>query len=617
MIESLRDLLAHCPPLDSLDSQALDAAAEAAVVERFRSGRLILDAFVKPATEVFVVMDGEVAVWHDPDQAEQAAEERLRRGDIFGFSAMLTESAVGPRAVAATATTVARIPAAVVAEAFTSYTGARFLARHVSQGYRRPIVPPSYLVVDDLIGAKPLVVDPGTPVSQVARLMTEQRWPCAAVRVGPREYGLVTESTLLRQVVVEGRSADTPARELMQYPVPAVESGESTADALGDLIDDGTEFLLVIGRAGELLGVLDWRDFVLSSSTTGIPLRDQIRGASDIDELVQRSRRVPTMLDAVLRRGLASGRVIAAYSAIVDSIVRRAIVLVFDEHPELSTDAFTWLSLGSNGRREAVLSSDVDAAVAFSDDLSDLEQLRYRSAFAEVMAVIARAGISIDTHGVTPQRAAFARTNAQWRRAGLRWLSRAGEGEGAIMGSLLVDARPIHGDPGLPEVTSVFGDFRRHPETVRLLLDGSLAQRARLRPMRDVLRGRRSDVDIKTAALLPVVNIARWAALAAGSAELQTTKRLRAAAGSQILPTGHAERLIEVFDVLQHLRLQYQLAALEEGRPPSDVLRRDRLSRIDRGVITEAVRQIGSVQSRMDRLSGYLSNDELTAPPGA
>ena len=69
------------------------------------------------------------------------------------------------------------------------------------------------------------------------------------------------------------------------------------------------------------------------------------------------------------RAGLASAKVIAVHSTILDTIVRRAINLIFEQHPDLSLDAFTWLSLGSNGRREAVLSSDVDSAVAFVDAL--------------------------------------------------------------------------------------------------------------------------------------------------------------------------------------------------------------------------------------------------------
>ncbi len=298
------------------------------------------------------------------------------------------------------------------------------------------------------------------------------------------------------------------------------------------------------------------------------------------------------MLGDLLYRGLASGKVIAVYSAFLDTIIRRAIGLVFAQHPELSVDAFTWLSLGSNGRREAVLSSDVDSAVAFVDTVSGEEIVAYRAAFAEVSGVLATAGLSADGHGATAQQALFARTNADWRGGARQWLADPVEHNGAMMTSLLVDGRPIHGDPGLPAVIRVFSDLREHPGTMRLLLQESLARRAKLRSAWGIFARRPDTFDIKAYALLPVVNIARWAALSVGSAVLPTTDRLRAAAGSAMLPDEAASTLIEVFDVLQRLRLRYQLGQYRAGEQPTDVVTLDRLSPIDRSVIAQAVREI-------------------------
>ena len=99
------------------------------------------------------------------------------------------------------------------------------------------------------------------------------------------------------------------------------------------------------------------------------------------------------------------------------------------------------------------------------------------------------------------------------------------------MASLLVDGRAIYGDPGLPAVTRVFSDLRRHHGTMRLLLQESLSHRARMHSVLDVLVRRDGIFDIKSGAVLPVVNLARWAALSVGSAALPTTERLRVASG--------------------------------------------------------------------------------------
>ena len=182
------------------------------------------------------------------------------------------------------------------------------------------------------------------------------------------------------------------------------------------------------------------------------------------------------------------------------------------------------------------------------------------------------------------------------------------------MASLLVDGRPIEGDPGLASAIEVFGELRQHPGTMRLLLEESLAHRARLRTSRDALLRRPADIDVKQHAMLPLVNLARWAALSAGSHALGTSDRLRAAAGSTMLPDDRAATLVEVFETLQRLRLRYQLMQHQAGRPPSDSFGEDLMSPMDRSVVAQAVREIASVQKRMTRLSVYVPADQWSLP---
>jgi CBS domain-containing protein len=612
----LAAFLAGHPPFDALGPEALDAVARGARLERFGPGAVILDAFRNPTVEVFVVVSGRVLLWNDADPGTADADEVRGPGGVFGFSAMLTERSVGPRAVAEGEVVAARIPASLAAPAFASRTGARFLAETMTTAHRVSGMP-TYSDVDELIVRKPLLVEPTAPVGEVARRMTDEDASAAVVRVGPGEFGLVTDRLLRTHVLVEGRSADTPARLVMDPAPPTAVLGDSAAEALMLMLDRDAEFLVVTDRGGDLRGVVGPRDFAISPSTAGVSLHEQLRRATTTDDLVTYATQAPSMLGELLARGLAPGKVIAVYSAFLDTVIRRAIGLVFARHEELSTDAFTWLSLGSNGRREAVLSSDVDSAAAFDVGISADGMAPYRAAFDEVYGVLARAGLSGDEHGATARNTLFSRTNDDWRAAAKEWMAAPVEHNGAMMTSLLVDGRPIHGDPGLPAVTRVFTDLREHPGTMRLLLQESLSRRAK-RASGWRLPARHPDTfDIKANALVPVINIARWAALSVGSAVLPTTERLRAAAGSAMLPDDRAATLIEVFDVLQRLRLRYQLRQHQAGERPTDVLDLDQVSPIDRSVIAQAVREIAAVQRRMDNLSHYLSADEWVAPEPA
>ena len=615
----LQEFLEQHEPFASLDPAAVATIAAAARVEQFGAGELIIDAFVDPNSRLFVVMEGEVGVWNDRDRLLQVPDERLAEGDVFGFSSMLTERSVGPRAVASGPTTVAVIPGSAVTPAFTSTVGARFLAEHMSAAIQRGAQRPTYTLVDDLIGTEPQVVDPTESAYQVARRLTvrhltDPHLPCAVIELGDGRYGIVGDAQLRRHLIVDGRPGSTPVGQLVVTPAPTVRLGDSATEALILLLEQDAEFLVVVDTHRRLRGVVAPRDFAVSPTTAGVSLHEQLRRAADTEELLDRARRVVATLDDLLAGGLTADRVIAVYSTLLDTLVRRAITLVLAAHPDLTVDAFTWLSLGSNGRREAVPSSDVDTAVAFADGVSPAEVAAYRVAFGEVHDVLARAGLSGDHHGATASRPAFSRTNAEWRAAGREWMSAPEKNQGAVMASLLVDGRPIFGDPGLSAVARVFSELRRHHGTMRLLLQESLSHRARMHSVLDVLVRRDGTFDIKAGAILPVVNLARWAALSVGSAVLPTVERLRVASGSAMLPARRAQNLVEAFEVLQRLRLRYQLRELSQGRPTSDVLVLESLSPLDRSILTQAVRAVAAAQRRMDNIAQYVPIDAWTSP---
>ncbi|MDT0353092.1 putative nucleotidyltransferase substrate binding domain-containing protein [Pseudonocardia charpentierae] len=592
-VVALAEFLGSCPPFDSVPDDELARMAAHAVVERYDAGAVILDAFDSEVEELFVVWEGRVDIWVHPDRVTELPDETRGVGDLFGFVAAITEAAAGPRATAVGQVTVIRLPAELVAPAFASRRGARFLAQEVLSTNRRTVGMPTYTLVDDLIARAPVVVDRSASIEQAASRMVAADLGYVAVRVGPGRYGLVTDATI-RGVVAAARPTTTPVADVMSHDPPTVQLGASAAEALIKVLERNAAFVLVTDPAGELRGVVAPIDFVVSSTSAGAALHEQLRRANTVEELQYRYREVPRLVGDLMARGLASNRVITVHSALVDTLVRRAIQLVMQGRPDLDADAFTWLSLGSNGRREAVLSSDVDAAVAFADRTTADEIARYRPAFAEIIDVLTGAGIKHDTHGVSPVNPEFSRTHRQWESAARAWLSGPTKDNAVIMTCLLVDGRPIHGDLALPEVARVFGDLRLHPSTMRMLLAISVDRS-------DALRGRwrRKTIDLKRQALLPIANVARWAALSAGSVALPTPERLHAAAGSRMLSAEDADTLGDVFEIVQRTRLRHQLEQVEAGEPPSDVIALRDMSTIDTSVVNDAIREILAVQRRM------------------
>ena len=615
MSEPLVEFLGATEPFDGLAPDDLAAVAAAASVRDYLADEVIIDAFAERSTDVFVMLDGRADLWNGIAALHQPADEQIGPHYVFGYSAMLVGHSIGPRVVATTPARVARIPGDAATCAFVTRRGAKFLAKETVARSSGPGTPGLSTDVTDLLGKQPLVVPPDATAADAARAIGADGRGYAAVRLPDGSFHLVTDASLRQRVLVDGVPGSAPATEVLDPAPPVAIAGDSAAEILLAILDSNAQFVVITDRDGTLRGVVSARDLLASPISVDVSLHEQLRWAPSVDTLVERAQGVPRLLGDLLDSGLASNKVVEVNSTMQDAIVRRAIELTFAGHPDLPADRFTWLALGSQGRRGAVLSSDLDSAAAFLDD-TPVEMLdAYRVVFTELAGVLTRAGMHGDEHGTNASRAQFCRTNAQWRAAALEWIGAPAANNGAIMTSLLVDARPIYGDPGLPPATAVISDIRNHPGTLKLLLEDALARRARLRVVRDTLRLRPQRVDLKRDAILPVVNLARWAGLSAGSVATGTVDRLRAAGGSPILPESRALTLIEVFQALQRIRLRYQLIQVEEGKRPSDSVTMERMSPIDRSVVAQAVREVATAQRRATNIASYVETDELVAPP--
>lgn len=613
-MDGLARFLGANPPFCSLSESELESVAAAARVVDHPAGALILDAFTTPGEDLFVVMTGQVELWTTGGAQDEPADEIIGPGCVFGHSTALTGAAVGPRAVALGPVRLVEIPRKAVASVFSSPDGVRFLVQDLSVDRVRPQVPPRFRTVDELVVSAPVIGEADMTVTEAARVMTERSSSYLAVPQGNGQFGMLTDTVLREHVVAAGRPGDTPVADVMIRRAMTARAGTPTADVLHQLAEHRLDHLLVVDASGELRGAVDPQDFLTSPSGAGMVLRENVRRAGSADQVVALARQLPVLLGDLVRQRREASETTAVYSTVLDAIQRRVLSLVLAGRPELDEAEVTWMLLGSNGRREPTLGSDIDSAVVFAESVdTPARAAAYRSAFAEVADVLRRAGLRVDRHGATPGSPAFSRTRSQWRAAAQQWLVSPLDDQGMLMASLLLDGRPIQGDPAQPVVNEVFADVRDHPGTMKLLVRESLSHRAQLRSVRDVLAGRGGTFDLKTHALRPVVEIARWAALSVRSPELSTRARLSAASGSMLLPTEQAQTLIEVFEVLQRVRLRQQLAQFERGERVSDVVWMRRLAPLDRSLVAQSVREISTVQKRLYNILQYTSPQEWGA----
>src|SRR6185295_18603176 len=86
---------------------------------------------------------------------------------------------------------------------------------------------------------------------------------------------------------------------------------------------------------------------------------------------------------------------------------------------------------------------------------------------------------------------------------------------------------------------------------------------------------RRGQLDLKHGGLIPIVDLARWAGMAAGMASASTRERLRAAEAAEAAETmdsAEAQTLTEAFGFISSLRLDHQVEQLRRDSVPDDFI---------------------------------------------
>jgi CBS domain-containing protein len=150
-------------------------------------------------------------------------------------------------------------------------------------------------------------------------------------------------------------------------------------------------------------------------------------------------------------------------------------------------------------------------------------------------------------------------------------------------------------------VADTLWQARGRPDLLRLLARFALQFRPPTGFLRDFVvehsGERRGQLDIKHGGMIPIVDLARWAGMAAGVANCSTVGRLRAAEAAGTLDSPDARTLVEAFGFIFSLRLDHQVEQLRRGEAPDDFIDPKTLNPLARSYLREAFRAVASVQS--------------------
>ena len=366
-----------------------------------------------------------------------------------------------------------------------------------------------------------LTCDPDLSIHDAAQQMMEKRVPSIlVVNENRHPRGIVTHRDMVEKVIVQGLSKDAPVEKIMAHPVVTVEN-ESNATAaillmlrerIGQvcITEDGTDKspALDVCTEKDLLGQTGHHPAGLLREIRHARTTTRLREICDDIEKIIRS-----YLDASIS-GLFIGQISAElYDELVQRLIQMALTALREDGQDLSELDWAWVSVGSDGRREQILRTDMDNAIIFksSGSKEQDEQIRKQlTLLAEsVIQGMSYCGFTRCQGGVMASNPKWCLSDSEWKKEILS-INADTDSTELLRAMIIYDMRHVTGNKSLTGSirSTMFEHMASNTGILRTLASMAVEQLPPLNFLGKIVvekKGRNSgEFDIKNRAMAPI-----------------------------------------------------------------------------------------------------------------
>ncbi|MEM5776106.1 MAG: DUF294 nucleotidyltransferase-like domain-containing protein, partial [Anaerolineaceae bacterium] len=324
------------------------------------------------------------------------------------------------------------------------------------------------------------------------------------------------------------------------------------------------------------------------------------------DEVAMCCERTTPLVKTLLDSSARPRHVTHMLASICDAATERLIQLAVEELGPPPA-AFAFIAMGSQGRQEQTLLTDQDNGIIFRP-AADADPEKTKDYFLRLGALVCN---GLDRAGYPFCRGQVMAGNPRWCRSLPDWISgfdewvQKSEPQEIIDLSIFFDFRTVYGDAELTH------ELRRHIHAALLhepAFFHHFAQNAVMFKPPFRLLGtiyisgsateHGGEINLKDA-MMPMVSFARLYALRYQINQTHTLERIEALAERNVILSSSRDEITAAYDFLMQLRLQNQLAAIQTGKPPLNIVHPGKLGYIQQELLKQAFAQIAAVQKKV------------------
>jgi CBS domain-containing protein len=369
----------------------------------------------------------------------------------------------------------------------------------------------------------PITTTANTIIKDIAQLMTEEIVNNVLVCENNLPIGIVTDRDM-RSKVATGRYLITDTIDkIMDSPVIPVVENVSLAEAQLLMLKHNVTHLCVTldGTTQSVVkGIISEHDLIIAQASNPGVMIKEIKRALASKDLKQIRERLTDLVQNAIYKNIPLYHVANIASEINLAIIKRSVelsILDLGSPPA----RFVWLSIGSQGRKEQLLYTDQDSMLVFEDVPAD----KYRDVkdyfiklAKRTTATLEKVGYPLCAQNHIASNLQWCKSMSDWIKQYNSWMNTPGENS-SDMSSIFFDYELVFGDDKLEEAVGnvVLQNAKNNTLFFDFLGNDVLRNNAPLTFFKKFITEEdslnRNKFDIKTRALLPLIDGARLFAL--------------------------------------------------------------------------------------------------------
>lgn len=480
--ERIAEALMRFPPFSMLPEREVHELASTATVWMVPAGETVWKQSEQPGNDVLFLARGRVEyIWNHEERSERVDVRDV--GDVLGLSALVRNEPFRVTAQALEDSLFYGMPWDRFRVLLEHNDSARnYVRRHLFWAVRvgSPIefseptessvagraknILQAHLdgaqIVQPRSPDRLLTCGPDSSIQEAATLMSSKRVPSVLVVDEKRwPLGIVTSNTLVKHVIVDSLDKSLPVSRIMASPVFTVAPRSSATAATLLMLRERIGQVCVTEDGTPLSPALDvctHKDLLAQSGHHPAGLLREIRFARSPARFRELCDEIQTIAQSYLDAGVSAIYLGQITAELYDELAQRLLALSIEELTEEGTKlprlAWAWMSVGSDGRREQILRTDMDNALVFTPSLTTQEDDQARAIFVQlasrVIGKLAAAGFARCQGGVMALNPKWCRTTTEWINE-IESLGTSAGGEALLRATVLYDLRYVAGDRDL------------------------------------------------------------------------------------------------------------------------------------------------------------------------